>query len=299
MNSLKGFVVLWTLFFLLLGGFILLDVSGVGITGNAPLTGIVDSGEEQEFTSQEFSVSFLMEETKINRIRDVKFSLELIPVIDIKSSVVLTYVLTDSTGHVRYYDEETVVVQESTVLERDLDRRNSRDIELEEGDYVFSLIVSYGDKEETFSEGLELEKISDLLYSLKQLFDIKMEVDKTILNSADELEARIIFESFGSEPTPVDLVFFIYDGQNNEILKITREIVIETEGVMFESFEEFSDVKPGKYMLVLRTLYNVDIEDYFEQEITIKDNIDLLPFIVVGIIFLAGLAVFFILRRKK
>jgi LPXTG-motif cell wall-anchored protein len=74
---------------------------------------------------------------------------------------------------------------------------------------------------------------------------------------------------------------------------------VETEAVVFEDFPEFSKASPGTYKVVLRTNYNVDVEDYFQQQITVLDRLDPLPFVVGGIILLAGLGVFFLSKKKK
>lgn len=298
MNPLKIVVVLWVGLIVIIFAFGIFGEGDVTITGNIPLTGILKEEAGQVFVSPEFNITFSMNDKDIYKIRDVEYMLTFLPTVDVKSVVDVAYIVTDSDGDIKFYDEESLTIQGETLIEGDLDRRKAQNIDLEEGEYTFSLRVGYGNKEKTFSKKFMLEEIPGWLYSLKQLFDIKMEIDQTILDSPEELEARIIFESFGSEPTPVDLTFFIYDMNDKEIFKKSREMVIETENVMFESFDEF-DASPGEYMVVLRTLYNVDIEDYFEQKIVVNDKLDLIPFFVGGVIFLGGLVLVVYLSRKK
>ena len=60
------------------------------------------------------------------------------------------------------------------------------------------------------------------------------------------------------------VTFIIYDEQDNQIYRKEKAIVVETENVLFENFEDL-EIEPGKYLFVLRTIYDVDVEDYFEQ----------------------------------
>jgi hypothetical protein len=270
----------------------------VTIVGDVPLTGILSEETGEPVSFVDFDLIFEMGDKEIHKIRDVEYSLNIIPKNNLKGVVRITYIVTDSFGEIRFYDEDELSIQGETFIEGDLDRYKAKDVVLKEGEYVFSVRVFYGNKEKVFSEQFELTEIPEWLYSLKQLFDIKMEIDNIILKDASELEARVIFESFGSEPTPVDLTFFVYDVNDKEIFKRSRDIVVETEMVMFEDFDDF-EAGPGEYMVVMRSVYNVDIEDYYEQKIVIEESIDYLPFIVAGGFLVAGVVVFFLLRRGK
>lgn len=298
MNPLKIVAFFWIGLVVIVFAFGIFSEGDVTVTGNIPLTGVLNEELGQEFVSPELNISFFVEDKDIYKIRDVEYFLHFTPSVDIKMIVDVTHIITDANGDIRFYDEDTLTISEEVVIEGSLDIRKAQGIILEEGEYTYSIRISYGDVEEGFFQKFKLQEIPEWLYSLKQLFDIKMEIDDTILDSSEELEVRVIFESFGSEATPVDLVFFVYDMNDEEIFKRLREIVIETEGVVVERFEGF-DAPPGEYVVVLRTLYNIDIEDYFEQKIVILDKLDILPFIVIGGILVFAAAIMFLSTRKR
>ncbi len=91
------------------------------------------------------------------------------------------------------------------------------------------------------------------------------------------------------------VTFIIYDEQDNQIYRKEKAIVVETENVLFENFEDL-EIEPGKYLFVLRTIYDVDVEDYFEQyfEYLEKQNYWFLIIIVVVVI----LGLFFGLKDR-
>ena len=131
-----------------------------------------------------------------------------------------------------------------------------------------------------------------------QLFDISLEIDDTTISDIKELVARVIFTSFGTEPTPVDLTFRILDEQGKEVYFEKDEITVETEEVLAKKFENL-DLPDGKYTLKLTTLYNVDVEDEFTAEFTIGEeagfNWKLYLPIFLGIVFIF----FFLLWKKR
>ena len=103
---------------------------------------------------------------------------------------------------------------------------------------------------------------------IKQLFDITFNlVDKSI-ESVSELVAVVTFESFGTEPTPVKLLFTILDENGNEVHSEEDQITVETEEILRRTFGGVELVE-GKYTLILTTLYNVNVVDEFRQEFEI------------------------------
>jgi hypothetical protein len=112
---------------------------------------------------------------------------------------------------------------------------------------------------------IEMEKIPE------QLFDINLEIDSAVISSAKELNAKVVFISFGQVPTPVDLTFTIEDELGNKVYVDKGDkvdIVVETDSVKQKRFEDL-ELAPGKYTLILKTLYNVDVEDEFRQDFEI------------------------------
>lgn len=108
------------------------------------------------------------------------------------------------------------------------------------------------------------------------LFDISLEVDDITIDRLADLTARVIFVSFGTEPTPVDLTFTVIDKDNQEVYQDKKHLVVETEVVFVKNFKDVTlDLKPGPYTLVLKTLYNTDVEDEFSQEFEITSTVSL------------------------
>lgn len=95
-----------------------------------------------------------------------------------------------------------------------------------------------------------------------ELFDIKLELDDNFIQTSDELSARVIYESFGTVPTHVDLDFIIRDENGNKVYHEEGKIVVRTEEVSRKSFYGLNLPK-GKYIMVLQTLYNVDVFDEY------------------------------------
>jgi len=104
-----------------------------------------------------------------------------------------------------------------------------------------------------------------------QLFDISIELEDPVVEDINKLVLRIVFESFGIEPTPVNLTFTILDNLGNEIYREEDYIVVETEKVVTKTFESLV-LPEGRYILVLTTLYNVDVVDEFRQKFEIREE---------------------------
>lgn len=141
-----------------------------------------------------------------------------------------------------------------------------------------------------------------------QLFDIRLLVEDPRITSITDLIARVTFESFGTEPTPVDLIFTILDAQGTVVWTGTDDITVETEAVLTKRFADLPDLSflpDGRYILRLETVYNTDVRDIFEQPFTIgqRTGIGLWIWWIVGGLFLllAGLFLwwwFFLLGRR-
>jgi len=103
----------------------------------------------------------------------------------------------------------------------------------------------------------------------RQLFDINLEVDSLSVDSVNDLGLRVVFISFGTVPTPIDMTFDILDSSGAAVYSKTENITVETEAVYNKSFVGL-DLSPGEYVLRLTTLYNTGVEDKFEQSFEIK-----------------------------
>lgn len=122
-----------------------------------------------------------------------------------------------------------------------------------------------------------------------QLFDINLEVDDPTIFDISELSARVMFASFGTEPTPVDLTFEILDSSRNIVHTSKDYVEVQTELIFNKKFSGFTLPK-GKYTLRLVTLYNVDVRDEFTADFEIIKETGrswcwlIIPFLILAII---------------
>jgi hypothetical protein len=107
--------------------------------------------------------------------------------------------------------------------------------------------------------------------SPEQLFDIRMELQNTLLSKASDLEAIVSFFSFGTIPTSVDLIYIILDDKGGEIYRETGDVTVITQEVLRKTFEEL-EFPDGKYVFVLNTLYGDDVFDEFSQDFEVKSS---------------------------
>ncbi len=101
-----------------------------------------------------------------------------------------------------------------------------------------------------------------------KLFDINFEIDKYYIENISELISRVVFVNFGKDPTAVNLTFIIKDENGVEIYEDKRKVTVYTGEVVTKDFEKF-DLDPGKYSLVLNTLYDEDVFDEFSKSFEI------------------------------
>lgn len=109
----------------------------------------------------------------------------------------------------------------------------------------------------------------------EQLFDINLELDDSLIQNIEELVARVIFISFGTVPTPVDLTFRILDKDGVGVHYSKGEVIVETEKVFTKDFSGFA-LEDGEYTVELVTKYNTSIEDIFVQSFVIGEDVSLL-----------------------
>ncbi len=155
----------------------------------------------------------------------------------------------------------------------------------------------------------------------EELFDIRMDLEDTLIDFASELTAVVTYESFGLIPTPVNLTFEVFDSDGNLVYSKLGYIVVTTEEVVRYTFDDLN-LPDGEYEFVFTTLYNVDtqgghenlragVTDEFRQKFTVGDfrdcelfGFDFGRFIFcwywwVLAIFVVGLIAWFVLWRRK
>ncbi|MCW8966803.1 MAG: hypothetical protein OQK82_09000 [Candidatus Pacearchaeota archaeon] len=106
----------------------------------------------------------------------------------------------------------------------------------------------------------------------KELFDISISVDDSIILDIDDLVLRVNFESYGTVTSPVNLTFIILDEIGESVYIEEDYIIIETEKIFVKKFENL-DFEYGRYKILLKTLYGDNIEDEFWTDFEIRKNI--------------------------
>ncbi len=146
----------------------------------------------------------------------------------------------------------------------------------------------------------------DLCDIPSQLFDISFEIEENKIDYLDDLNVIVNFESFGRILSLVNLTFIILDEYEN-IVYIERDfVIIETEKVVRKQFKNLN-LFSGKYIFVLKTLYNIDVVDEFEQEFEVLKNIYsfvgrhiyIFVFIIIGSLILLVNFVIKFYKNKK
>lgn len=100
----------------------------------------------------------------------------------------------------------------------------------------------------------------------EELFDIRLTLEKNQLTRLQDLAAVVTFDSFGSIPTPVSMLFFVTDDKGLLAWQGStfENITVETSRVYRRLFAEAKkELSPGSYELYLRTSYGQGIVDGF------------------------------------
>ena len=129
---------------------------------------------------------------------------------------------------------------------------------------------------------------------IKQLFDINMYLEKTVLKNSDDLTAVITFENFGDVEKKVNLNYSIFNSEEKRIYLEEGNVTVQTEKVLRKSFPGLN-LPNGRYTFALETLYGENIYGRFEHDFDVKKN-NLWLYIILGIIFLI---IILAKKRKK
>jgi len=101
-----------------------------------------------------------------------------------------------------------------------------------------------------------------------QLFDIRLELERSELKDPSQLATQVLFQSFGTVPTPVDMEFLIIDESGKIWSSWNDNTVVETEGLFTKRFPEL-ELPIGAYTLHLNTRYAGSIVDSFHADFRI------------------------------
>lgn len=102
----------------------------------------------------------------------------------------------------------------------------------------------------------------------EKLFDIKMTLEDSFILNANELVARVSFESFGTVPIPINLTFRVYDSVGNLMYTMSDYLIVNVEEIRRYDFSDLVLVS-GEYKLVLTTVYGKDVRDEFESSFVV------------------------------
>jgi hypothetical protein len=236
-------------------------VAASDITGN-PITGVLK--EKERAPEQLFDITFGLDDNRILDINELVARLTFESFGTVPTPVNITYIILDEMGKRVHFEQESIVVETEMVLEKQFD------LDLGYGIYrIFVKTLYNDDVEDEFWKEFEIRK--SIIKSLLQLFDISFDLDDSLVSGTEDLVARVNFESFGAEPTPVKLEFIFLDENGNELYSEETYEIVETEKVLVKKFGDLG-FGNGEYSLVLKTLYNVDVEDEFVRKFEIKEK---------------------------
>lgn len=106
-----------------------------------------------------------------------------------------------------------------------------------------------------------------------QLFDIRLLIDDPSIERIVDLVARVTFESFGREPTPVEISYAVADATGQVLWRGSETVTVETELIVVKRFATIVDMPSlheGSYMLHVHTRYNDTVEDDFSAPFTVE-----------------------------
>lgn len=281
--NLKIFFVF--LLLVLIGSGIILAVE---ITGN-PITGVLK--EQEKSPEQIFDITFGVDDARILDINELVARITFDSFGTIPTTVDVTFIILDERGEKVHFETESIVVETEKVLEKQFEN-----LSLDYGIYRIFVKTSYNDYiEDEFWKEFEIRK--SIAKSLFQLFDISFDIDDSLVSGTEDLVARVIFENFGTEATPIKVQFIFLDENGRELYSEEIYEIVETEKILVKKFGDLG-FDNGKYSLVLKTLYNVDVEDEFVRKFEIREkNFYLFGFWIS--IFGNILLGFFIFRMAK
>ena len=278
--------------FLMILGLIVVNSSvliAVGEVSGNSITGIL---KEEERPNQLFDIIFEIDDSLILNINELVTRVTFESFGTEPTPVNLTYIIVDEMGKTLHVEKDYLTVETEKIFTKKFEG-----LDLDYGKYAIYLKTLYNvDVEDDFVKRFEIR--SKISKSLGQLFDIKFSLVQGTVKSPDELVAHVIFESFGTEPTPVNLKYAIINDVGDVVYLIEENTIVETEKILTRDFKSLV-LDDGEYTLILTTLYNGDVEDEFRQKFVVK-NLDyswmvwssgILNFVLVFVLI-------FVLRRK-
>jgi len=103
----------------------------------------------------------------------------------------------------------------------------------------------------------------------KQLFDITFNLQNALISNASGLEAVVTFESFGTEPTPVDAIFIIQSETGKELYRANTSLTVTVQEVLRWNYTGLT-LPEGNYIAILQTAYGEQVVDSFTQKFEVR-----------------------------
>src|SRR3989339_473964 len=266
--------------FLMILGLIVVNSSvliAVGEVSGNSITGIL---KEEERPNQLFDIIFEIDDSLILNINELVTRVTFESFGTEPTPVNLTYIIVDEMGKTLHVEKDYITVETEKVFTKKFEG-----LDLDYGKYAIYLKTLYNvDVEDDFVKRFEIRS--------------KISLVQGTVKSPDELVAHVIFESFGTEPTPVNLKYAIINDVGDVVYLIEENTIVETEKILTRDFKSLV-LDDGEYTLILTTLYNGDVEDEFRQKFVVK-NLDyswmvwssgILNFILIFVLI-------YVLRRK-
>lgn len=256
-----------------------------------PLTGVI---KEEQKPNQLFDITFGIDNSQILNISDLTARVGFESFGKVSTKVNMTFIILDENKKEVFIKKESAVVETEKVFTEEF-----KNVNFGFGKYTLYLKTLYnGNVEDTFFKKFTIRsKISN---SKDQLFDIKFELDKKIIEKSENLVGRVSFESFGSVPTPINLRFTFLDNTGRKVYSEENTAIVETEKVLAKKFS-YLNLEKGDYILVLTTLYNGNVEDEFREKFTITGikNYAWLNWLSFSLNFLFLFTILFLFRRSS
>jgi len=131
-----------------------------------------------------------------------------------------------------------------------------------------------------------------------QLFDISFEIENSVIKKRDDLSGKVSIKNFGTNITKIYLTFIIFNESDNEVYREEESLLVSTEEVFFKDFENLNLPK-GKYEIVLRTLYGIDIENEFRHGFEIEANEKGYFILIIVMVILLFFVKYWLKKKEK